>query len=581
MVSCARVSPILAPQAALNTHVYSVQSDDVSQRSSSEQGDDEEKLSGTTGRKALRSNYSDSAASTVSTKSGRLGSFGSSFDCLEHSWSCNSQGSLDAEILPNLNILPLRQCYRDFAACAVGICNCFSLPQHAPVSCGERHSCQIAKQDIEPAQSCVYTRNFLLHMGSTCRELSAGAPLFGLAPSLEITKSERSSKLKQSSPSGLAPKLAQSGTDSDEALLSSNSDMQMEHVVRCMIDETIGFRSHRLAGHEVCEDTWWCSEAAPFLTNLDSFNQIDCAWAAHFNAAVSAHRNAGNQLAGSVDKLPNFCNAEGAGDELHSSDPLAQTEEEVEWETQLLQQVEFYFSEFNLNQDLFLCSLMDDNGWVALSALIEFPRLQHLQATVEGLRRALAWSCYLETSLLADSVRIHDVWLRSAFLMQASHDYEMSSQQYLSACNTSNSKVCVGRSDRRRSVCMLATSLTEVEDEDADCVIMVHRVQRLGFGSAEILRKHCEKSGVVRKVLLSNKHHKDIDDPKDARLRPSGIAFVVMQETQGAAVVLEAGEVQEIEGSQLRFRQFVKHEQHSSKNMESVGEIVTLPWAEA
>jgi hypothetical protein len=577
------------PEAALNTHAYSAQSDDVSQLSSSEQGDDEEKTSGTAGRKASRSDYSDSAASTVSTmapsKSERLGSFGSSFDCLEHSLSCNSQGSLDDEMLSNLNISPLRQTYRDFAACAVGICNCFSLPQHAPVSCGETDSCRIAKQDIEPSKSPVYTRSFLLHVGSTCRELSAGAPLFGLAPSLEIAKTQRSSKLKQGSPSVLAPKLAQSGTDSDEALLSSGIDMQMEHVLRCMIDDTIGSRSqHSLVGHEVCEESWWFSEAAPLPTNLDSFNQIDHAWAAHFNAAVSAHKNAGNQLAGSVDKLPNFCNNEGVGDEFHSSEPLAQTEEEVEWETQLLQQVEFYFSEFNLSQDLFLCSLMDDNGWVALSALIEFPRLQHLQATVEGLRRALAWSCYLETSLLADSVRIHDVWLRSAFLMEASHDYEMSSQQYLSACNTLNSKVRVGRSDRRRSVCRLATSLTEVEDEDADCVIMVHRVHRLGFGSAEILRKHCQKSGAVLKVLLSNKHHKDNDDPKDARLRPSGIAFVVMQDTHGAAAVLEAGEVQEIEGSQLRFRQFVKHEQHSAKNMESVGEIIhedTLPWAGA
>jgi hypothetical protein len=249
-------------------------------------------------------------------------------------------------------------------------------------------------------------------------------------------------------------------------------------------------------------------------------------------------------------------------------EPHAQICDEFEWDAHLLHQLEYYFSEDNLIYDVYLRSIMDAEGWVALRDLILFPRLQQLRATEERLHQALIWSSYLETHLLADKVRIRGDWLRSAFLVQ-SHDGVGTFAQAAASEKQKASDAHVGRRDRRRrNVCRLASNLTKVDGEDPNCVVMVHRVHRLGFESAEILRRHCEKFGRVLKVLLSNEHDKDHDDHENLRLRvrPSSIAIILMCDADGATAVINAGDVQEIEGARLNFRRFVRREDLPSQN---------------
>jgi hypothetical protein len=104
---------------------------------------------------------------------------------------------------------------------------------------------------------------------------------------------------------------------------------------------------------------------------------------------------------------------------------------------------------------------------------------------------------------------------------------------------------------------MIATHMKDLEDEDPDCILMIRHVQRLGFDSAEILRVHYNRYGTVVKVLLSNRHEKQAS----ARLRPSGIALVLMQNPEDVANVLKVGEVQTIHGVEVHLRVFKRKDE--------------------
>lgn len=68
-------------------------------------------------------------------------------------------------------------------------------------------------------------------------------------------------------------------------------------------------------------------------------------------------------------------------------------------------QIEFYFSASNLEKDFYLKSLMDEDGWVQLSALAQFNRLRQMNADAETIARALCASLFVELSTDAQKVR--------------------------------------------------------------------------------------------------------------------------------------------------------------------------------
>jgi hypothetical protein len=116
------------------------------------------------------------------------------------------------------------------------------------------------------------------------------------------------------------------------------------------------------------------------------------------------------------------------------------------------------------------------------------------------------------------------------------------------------------RRTKRRAVLLIATQLNELQSEDPDKLLIVKKINRLGFDSADILKAHFEQFGPVEKVRLSNAHTKDAGTSHHVRLRPSGIAFVLFKSSEAAAQVLAEGDTQSIHGLEVYVRGFERRQ---------------------
>lgn len=121
----------------------------------------------------------------------------------------------------------------------------------------------------------------------------------------------------------------------------------------------------------------------------------------------------------------------------------------------------------------------------------------------------------------------------------------------------------------RRCQLLLGKILNELEDEDPNCIVFARKIQRLGFDSDEILRKHYEQYGEVRKVLLSNAHEYSQCAENSAaagvRMRPSGLALILMADPKAAADIFAAGSFQRVQNVDVQVRRF---ERRSAKDEE-------------
>uniref|UniRef100_A0ACD5VVX6 Uncharacterized protein n=1 Tax=Avena sativa TaxID=4498 RepID=A0ACD5VVX6_AVESA len=88
--------------------------------------------------------------------------------------------------------------------------------------------------------------------------------------------------------------------------------------------------------------------------------------------------------------------------------PPVLSPEAVELRAKILAQVEYYFSDTNLDRDGFLKSLMDDHGWVAISKVADFNRLKRITTDVHLIVDALASSSLLEVQ--DDKIRRRSDW---------------------------------------------------------------------------------------------------------------------------------------------------------------------------
>jgi hypothetical protein len=127
--------------------------------------------------------------------------------------------------------------------------------------------------------------------------------------------------------------------------------------------------------------------------------------------------------------------------------------------------------------------------------------------------------------------------------------------------NSENPGLTTTRKQRsRRCQLLLGSILNELQDEDADCIVFARRIQRLGFHSEKILRNHYLQYGEVKKVLLSNAHdHTQCTDnnPRHVvRLRPSGLALILMADRESAAAIIAAGEIQCVQDVDVQVRRF-------------------------
>lgn len=115
------------------------------------------------------------------------------------------------------------------------------------------------------------------------------------------------------------------------------------------------------------------------------------------------------------------------------------------------------------------------------------------------------------------------------------------------------------RAEKKRCCNLLiATQLSKLQDEDPRKLLIVRKINRLGFNSASILQEHFGRYGNVSKVLLSNSHEKGESTLWPTRLRPSGIGFVLFESVEGAALALAEGAEQIVRGNEIVVRAFEK-----------------------
>lgn len=130
--------------------------------------------------------------------------------------------------------------------------------------------------------------------------------------------------------------------------------------------------------------------------------------------------------------------------------------------------------------------------------------------------------------------------------------------QHIFANNTCNAPRRQRRYQKRRCDLLIATQLSQLQGEDPRKLLIVRKINRLGFNSASILEEHYGRFGTVSKVLLSNKHEKDAGAPFPTRLRPSGIGFVLFESVEGAAEALAQGSSQVVAGVDIVVSRFEK-----------------------
>merc|ERR1719352_656521 len=125
---------------------------------------------------------------------------------------------------------------------------------------------------------------------------------------------------------------------------------------------------------------------------------------------------------------------------------------------------------------------------------------------------------------------------------------------------------------KRHNVLLIATHLNELQQEDPGKILIVRKINRLGFDSAEKLKAHFEQYGHVEKVRLSNAHAKQPGNFR-SRVRPSGIAFLLFQDPQDATRALDAGESQFVAGMEVFVRRFERRQGDSnSSNGDEISE---------
>jgi len=99
---------------------------------------------------------------------------------------------------------------------------------------------------------------------------------------------------------------------------------------------------------------------------------------------------------------------------------------------------------------------------------------------------------------------------------------------------------------------------------NVDCgrVLIVRKINRLGFASPAVLQEHFSWHGVVERVLVAHSRVKSASatgrcaSAISSRLRPSGLGFVVMSKVEEAKAILAHGSEQPVNGIIIQVHKF-------------------------
>lgn len=102
---------------------------------------------------------------------------------------------------------------------------------------------------------------------------------------------------------------------------------------------------------------------------------------------------------------------------------------------------------------------------------------------------------------------------------------------------------------------------------DSNRVLIVRKINRLGFSSPTTLKEHFSWYGTVEKVLVAHSRVKSGGGQAGmvSRLRPSGLGFVVMSRMEEAEVILAQGAEQQVCGTVIRVQKFERRMSESGE----------------
>ncbi|XP_072977648.1 la-related protein 1A-like [Typha angustifolia] len=86
------------------------------------------------------------------------------------------------------------------------------------------------------------------------------------------------------------------------------------------------------------------------------------------------------------------------------------TPELVALKTRIVNQIEYYFSDQNLQQDNYLRSLLDEQGWVSISKIADFPRMKRMTNDIPLILDALRSSSLIE--IQENKIRRRNDWCK-------------------------------------------------------------------------------------------------------------------------------------------------------------------------
>jgi len=87
----------------------------------------------------------------------------------------------------------------------------------------------------------------------------------------------------------------------------------------------------------------------------------------------------------------------------------------------------------------------------------------------------------------------------------------------------------------------LRTHLEALAEEDANRILIVRRINRLGFESPQHLQKHFSDFGAVCRVFVAHSRVKPSAKRPVPRVRPAGLGFVLMETAEDALKIANSG----------------------------------------
>lgn len=102
----------------------------------------------------------------------------------------------------------------------------------------------------------------------------------------------------------------------------------------------------------------------------------------------------------------------------------------------------------------------------------------------------------------------------------------------------------------------LRSHLRDLQTVDSSRIVLVRKINRLGFDSPKMLEDHYKNYGCVERVLVAHSHVKSPYRRYVKRLRPSGLGFVVMSSIAEVDAILKDGIEQSVAGALIKVQRF-------------------------